>query len=89
MPYNVKLCEKYCTEKDFYFRKYLFIRKYNYIFTVMEPKLLKAIISDRGIKQTFIARKLGVSKGLVNQWVKETTLISEKHQLELRKLLLN
>lgn len=55
----------------------------------MEPKLLKAIINDRGIKQTFIARKLGVSKGLVNQWVKETALISEKHQIELRKLLLN
>ncbi|MCW3111293.1 MAG: hypothetical protein JWQ09_5799 [Segetibacter sp.] len=55
----------------------------------MEPKLLKAIISDRGIKQTFIAKKLGVSKGLVNQWVKDTATISEKHQLELRKLLLN
>lgn len=55
----------------------------------MEPKLLKSIISDRGIKQTFIAKKLGVSKGLVNQWVKQTTPISEKHQIELRSLLLN
>lgn len=55
----------------------------------MEPKQLKAIISDRGIKQTFIARKLNVSKGLVNQWIKETSPISQKHQIELRSLLLN
>lgn len=55
----------------------------------MEPKLLKAIITDRGIKQTFIAKKLGVSKGLVNQWVKGKCDISPRHQIELRFLLLN
>lgn len=55
----------------------------------MEAKQLKAIISDRGIKQTWIAGKLKVSKGLVNQWIKEVTPISQEHQLELRKLLLN
>jgi transcriptional regulator with XRE-family HTH domain len=55
----------------------------------MEPKVLKAIITERGIKQTFIAKKLNVSKGLVNQWIKETSPISEKHQVELRSLLSN
>ena len=55
----------------------------------MEPKLLKSIITERGIKQTFIAGKLKVSKGLVNQWIKGISPISEHHQIELRKLLLN
>lgn len=73
----------------YFFSKTGIYTKVNRIFTGMEPKLLKAIITDRGIKQTFIARKLGVSKGLVNQWIKETALISEKHQIELRSLLLN
>lgn len=53
----------------------------------MESKELKQIIESRGIKQTWIAKKLGVSKALVNQWVKDTTPIAEKQKIELKSLL--
>lgn len=53
----------------------------------MESKELKQILLDRGIKQTWIAGKLGVTKGLVNQWVKDKTPIAERHQIELKSLL--
>jgi plasmid maintenance system antidote protein VapI len=55
----------------------------------MESKELKAILHGRGIKQTWVASKLKVSKQLVNQWVSGTATISESHQIELRKLLVN
>jgi len=53
----------------------------------MESKELKEIIESRGIKQTWIAKKLGVSKALVNQWVKNTTPIAENQKIELKSLL--
>lgn len=53
----------------------------------MEGKQLKQIIESRGIKQTFIASKLGVTKALVNQWTKGTTPIAERHKIELKSLL--
>lgn len=53
----------------------------------MEGKELKQIIDNRGIKQTFIAKKLNVSKALVNQWAKGTTPIADKHKIELKSLL--
>jgi len=53
----------------------------------MEAKTLSFIIQNRGIKQTWIAKKLGVSKGLVNQWIKDKTPISDRHKIELQKLL--
>lgn len=53
----------------------------------MEGKDLKIHIEQRGIKQTFIAKKLGVSKALVNQWVKGITPIAPRQQIELKSLL--
>lgn len=53
----------------------------------MESKELQQILKDRGIKQTWVAGKLGVTKGLVNQWVKDKTPIALKYQIELRSLL--
>lgn len=53
----------------------------------MESKDLQQILKDRGIKQTWVADKLGVTKGLVNQWVKDKTPIAKKHQIELKSLL--
>ncbi len=54
----------------------------------MEGKELKRIITDRGIKKTFIAKKLGVSKALVSQWTKDVTPIAQRHKIELKNLLL-
>ena len=53
----------------------------------MESKELKQIIESRGIKQTFVAKKLGISKALVNQWMKGHTPIAERHKIELKSLL--
>ena len=53
----------------------------------MEAKELNKIIKERGIKQTWIAEKIGVSKGLVNQWIKFKTDISPRHQIELKNIL--
>lgn len=53
----------------------------------MESKELKQIIESRGVKQTFIAKKLGISKALVNQWIKGHTPIAERHKIELKSLL--
>ena len=53
----------------------------------MESKELKSHIEQRGIKQSFIAKKLGVSKALVSQWVKGTTPIALSKQIELKSLL--
>lgn len=54
----------------------------------MEGKELKRIITSRGIKKTFIAKKLGVSKALVSQWTKDVTPIAQRHIIELKNLLL-
>ncbi len=53
----------------------------------MEAKTLKILIAEKGVKQTWIATKLGVSKGLVNQWIKDKRPIAEKHQIELKRLM--
>lgn len=53
----------------------------------MELAELKNAIYNRGVKQTFIASKLGVSKALVNQWLKEQTPIAERHKIELKSIL--
>lgn len=53
----------------------------------MESKELRSILEQRGIKQTWVAEKLKVSRGLVNQWVRDVNPIPEKYQIELRALL--
>lgn len=53
----------------------------------MEAKKLELLIKERGIKQTFIADKLKVSKALVTQWVKGDRPIANHHLVELKRLL--
>lgn len=53
----------------------------------MECKELQQILNDRGIKQTWVAKKLGVTKSQVNQWVKEVNEIPDKYKIELNHLL--
>lgn len=53
----------------------------------METKDLKTAIESKGIKQSWIAANLRVSKALVNQWMKDKTPIAERHQVELKRLL--
>lgn len=53
----------------------------------METKEFRQAINNRGIKQSFIAKKLGVSKALVNQWMKDKTPIADRHKVELKSLL--
>lgn len=55
----------------------------------MESKTLKAIITQRGIKQKWIAKKLNVSGTLVSGWIKGTKAISDRHSIELQTLLNN
>jgi len=53
----------------------------------MEARTLENLIKDKGIKQSFIADKLKVSKALVTQWVKGTRPIAEKHLVDLKRIL--
>lgn len=53
----------------------------------MTGKELKRIIEDRGIKQIWIAEKLKISPGLVNQWINSGKTISDSHKIELKSLL--
>ncbi len=53
----------------------------------MDSDKLERILSDRGIKQTWVAEKLGVSAALVNQWVKNTKPIPEDFKKRLQVLL--
>ena len=52
----------------------------------MEAKQLKRLIDDRGMKQTFVAKKLKVSSALVTQWVKGDKRIADRHITELRRI---
>jgi transcriptional regulator with XRE-family HTH domain len=54
----------------------------------MEGNQLKAILEERGIKQTWVAEKLGIKKSQVNQWVKGVNPIPDKYKPELRHYLL-
>lgn len=48
---------------------------------------LKQQIKDKGLKQVWIAEKMGVGKALVSQWVSGTTPVAEKHIVKLRALI--
>ena len=54
----------------------------------MEAKTLKRLIDEKGIKQSFIAKKLGVSRALITQWINEGRPIAERHLPELKRILL-
>ena len=49
--------------------------------------MLKEIIKSKGMKQTFIAKKIGVSVVTVSNWVQEKSTPSEKHLKKLCELL--
>lgn len=53
----------------------------------MEAKRLQSLIKEKGIKQSFIADKLGISKALVTQWVKGVRPVADKHIFELTRIL--
>jgi plasmid maintenance system antidote protein VapI len=49
--------------------------------------VLKELIKIRGIKQRFIAQKLGVSEVTVSNWVKEKTYPTDENWVKLAALL--
>lgn len=49
--------------------------------------MLKEIIKAKGLKQTFVAQKIGVSVVTVNNWVQGKTAPNEKHLQKLSSLL--
>jgi len=53
----------------------------------MEAKTLRAIIQEKGIKQTWIAEKMGVTRALINQWVNGTVIVPDKHKENLKRIL--
>ncbi|WP_319589380.1 helix-turn-helix transcriptional regulator [uncultured Draconibacterium sp.] len=65
-------------------RNSTFTRRQTLIFI---KDMLKEIIKSRGMKQTFIAQKIGVSVVTVSNWVQEKSSPSEKHLKKLSELL--
>lgn len=53
----------------------------------MEARTLQSLIKDKGIKQSFIADKLGISKTMITQWVKGQRPIPDKYIYELKRVL--
>ncbi len=49
--------------------------------------LLKELLKSKGIKQNWLAFKLGVSEVTVSNWVKEKNLPSKKHIEKLSDIL--
>jgi len=52
----------------------------------MEKEELIRLLNERGIKQTWVAKKLGITRGRVNQWVKDVNDIPDKYKIELKHL---
>jgi DNA-binding XRE family transcriptional regulator len=63
---------------------FTFTRRQTLIFI---KDMLKEIIKSKGMKQTFIAQKIGVSVVTVSNWVQEKSSPSEKHLKKLSELL--
>jgi len=53
----------------------------------MKAQELDNILKSNGIKQTWVAEKLGVTRGAVNQWVKGVNTIPDKYVVELKHIL--
>lgn len=49
--------------------------------------MLKELIKSKGIKQKWLALKLGVSEVTVSNWVKEKSMPSQKHLEKLSEVL--
>ena len=49
--------------------------------------LLKELLKTKGLKQNWLATKLGVSQVTVSNWVKEKSIPSQKHLEKLSEIL--
>ncbi|WP_084404265.1 helix-turn-helix domain-containing protein [Flavobacterium tegetincola] len=49
--------------------------------------MLKEILKTKGVKQKWLASKVGVSEVTVSNWVKEKTVPSQKHLDKLCEVL--
>ena len=49
--------------------------------------LLKELLKTKGIKQKWLASRLGISEVTVSNWVKEKSVPSQKHQEKLSEIL--
>jgi transcriptional regulator with XRE-family HTH domain len=49
--------------------------------------LLKQILKTKGVKQNWLASRLGVSEVTVSNWVKEKSIPSQKHIEKLCEIL--
>jgi len=61
--------------------------KINFTFTAMEAKNIRSAIESKGLKKSWVAKKLGVSNALVTKWVNGLTEPNDKHKIELKRLL--
>ncbi|WP_438965585.1 helix-turn-helix domain-containing protein [Flavobacterium sp.] len=49
--------------------------------------LLKELLKTKGVKQNWLASRLGVSEVTVSNWVKEKSIPSQKHLEKLSEIL--
>lgn len=49
--------------------------------------LLKELLKSKGIKQNWLANRMGVSEVTLSNWVKDKTIPSKKHLHKLGELL--
>jgi transcriptional regulator with XRE-family HTH domain len=62
-----------------------FTRRKTLIF--FKDMLLKELLKTRGVKQNWLASRLGVSEVTVSNWVKEKSVPSQKHLEKLSEIL--
>ena len=53
----------------------------------IKPMLLKELIKAKGIKQSWLAKKIGVSEVTVSNWVKQKSIPKKEHLIKLSELL--
>lgn len=63
----------------------MFTRRKTLIF--FKDMLLKELLKTKGIKQNWLASRLGVSEVTVSNWVKEKSVPSQKHLEKLSEIL--
>lgn len=62
-----------------------FTRRKTLIF--FKDMLLKELLKTKGVKQNWLASRLGVSEVTVSNWVKEKSIPSQKHLEKLSEIL--
>lgn len=63
----------------------IFTRRKTLIF--FKDMLLKELLKTKGVKQKWLASRLGVSEVTVSNWVKEKSVPSQKHLEKLSEIL--